>query len=49
MFPFCTQKGIGLVAINDSFLIEGTLYLILKKYFKSEPYYVNVMELFHEV
>ncbi len=37
------------MAINDSFLIEGTIYLILKKYFKTEPYYVQLLELFHEV
>ncbi|XP_019851306.1 PREDICTED: farnesyl pyrophosphate synthase-like [Amphimedon queenslandica] len=43
------KTGIGLVAINDSFLIEGTLYLILKNHFKSEPYYINIMELFHEI
>ena len=43
------QKGVGLIAINDSFLIESTIYKILKKYFKSDPYYINVVELFHEV
>lgn len=43
------QEGIGLVAINDSFCIEGTIYKILKKHFRSDPYYVDIMELFHEV
>lgn len=43
------QKGIGLIAINDSFWIESTIYKILKKYFRSDSYYINVVELFHEV
>lgn len=43
------QKGIGLIAINDSFWIESTIYKILKKYFRNDPYYINVVELFHEV
>eukprot|EP00731_Ephydatia_muelleri_P025482 Em0017g565a len=42
------NKGIGLIAINDSFWIESTIYKILKKYFRNDPYYINVVELFHE-
>ena len=49
IFIILLQKGVGLVAINDSFLIEGTIYRILKIYFKSEPYYMSIVELFHEV
>lgn len=44
-----TKEKIGLMAINDSFLIEGTIYCLLRKYFRNEPYYVSIMELFHEV
>lgn len=43
------QPEVGLMAINDSFIMEGTLYLMLKHYFKSEPYYIHIVELFHEV
>ena len=43
------QEGVGLIAINDSFCLEGAIYQLLKKHFHSEPYYVNILELFHEV
>ena len=39
----------GLVAVNDSLWIEGTMYKILKRHFRSEPYYLDVVELFHDV
>ena len=39
----------GLVAINDSFLIEGSIYKLLKQYFRSDPYYLHIVEMFHEV
>lgn len=37
-----------MIAINDSFYLESAIYVILKKYFKSKPYYVDILELFHE-
>ena len=46
---FFKQSGVGLVTIDDSFLIEGTIYHILKMYFKSEPYYMSIVDLFHEI
>ncbi|TFK71150.1 isoprenoid biosynthesis-like protein [Pluteus cervinus] len=42
------QSGVGMVAINDSFLLEAAIYFLLKKYFKQESYYVNLVELFME-
>ncbi|CAH6723856.1 farnesyl pyrophosphate synthase [[Candida] jaroonii] len=42
-------EGIGNIAINDSFMLEGAIYVLLKKYFKSEKYYVDLLELFHDV
>lgn len=41
--------GVGNIAINDALMLECGLYFILKNHFRSEPYYVDVMELFHEV
>ena len=41
--------GVGNIAINDAFLLEGAIYHLLKKYFRGEPYYVHLLELFHEV
>ncbi|KAL4071938.1 isoprenoid synthase domain-containing protein [Scleroderma yunnanense] len=40
--------GVGNIAINDSFMLEGAIYHLLKKYFRSEPYYIHLLELFHE-
>nr|XP_050844532.1 farnesyl pyrophosphate synthase isoform X2 [Vespula vulgaris] len=39
---------IGLAAINDGFMIENTIYQILKLYFKEKEYYVDLVELFHD-
>ncbi len=36
-------------AINDSFFLENAVYILLKKYCKGKPYYVDLMELFQEV
>ena len=41
-------EGINLIAINDSFMLEGAIYYLLKKHFRSEPYYVRLLELFHD-
>ena len=41
-------EGINLIAINDSFMLEGAIYYLLKKHFRSEPYYVHLLELFHD-
>ncbi|KAG0697827.1 farnesyl-pyrophosphate synthetase [Suillus ampliporus] len=37
------------VAINDSFMLEGAIYHLLKTHFKRESYYVDLLELFQEV
>lgn len=42
------QEGVGLIAINDAFLLEGSIYTILKKYFRSHPAYIDIIELFHD-
>ncbi|KAG5899525.1 hypothetical protein JTB14_008212 [Gonioctena quinquepunctata] len=43
------NEGVGLLAINDGLLVENSLYAILRKYISAQPYYVPVLELFHEV
>src|SRR3954467_6468411 len=43
------QPNVGMVAINDAFLLESAIYLLLKKYFRSHPSYIDFVELFHEV
>ena len=42
------RPGVGLIAINDAFLLESSLYYILKAKFRSHPAYVDFLELFHE-
>ncbi|KXS16561.1 geranyltranstransferase [Gonapodya prolifera JEL478] len=43
------KDGVGMVAINDSFILESIIYKLLRKYFRQEKYYVDLLELFHEV
>lgn len=43
------QPNVGAIAINDAFMLESAIYLLLKKYFKQESYYGDLLELFHEV
>ena len=38
-----------MTAINDSFLIEASIYKLLKRHFRSKNYYVDLLELFLEV
>lgn len=42
-------EGVGNIAINDSFMLEGAIYMLLKKHFRNDPYYVDLLNLFHEV
>nr|POE87284.1 farnesyl pyrophosphate synthase [Quercus suber] len=43
------MPNVGMIAINDAFMLESSIYILLKKHFRQEKYYVDVMELFHEV
>lgn len=40
---------VKLIAINDSFILESCVYKILKRYFGSEEYYSQLVDLFIEV
>ncbi|KAG0143362.1 hypothetical protein CROQUDRAFT_66289 [Cronartium quercuum f. sp. fusiforme G11] len=39
---------VGNIAINDACMLEGAIYVLLKKYFRNESYYVTLLELFHD-
>ncbi|KAK2540070.1 Fdps [Columba livia] len=39
-------EGVGLDAINDAFLLESSVYRLLKKYCGERPYYLHLLELF---
>jgi len=43
------RPDVKLVAINDSFILESSVYKILKRYFGSEKYYPQLVDLFIEV
>lgn len=43
------QEGIGLDAVNDAFLLESSVYRLLKKYCGERPYYLHLLELFLQV
>lgn len=40
---------VGMIAINDAFMLEASIYLLLKKHFRQEKSYIDMVELFHEV
>lgn len=42
-------QEVGMIAINDAFILESAIFLILKKQFRSHPAYVDFLELFHEI
>jgi len=39
---------VGSIAINDAFMLEAAIYRLLKVHFRSEPYYVDLLDVFHE-
>jgi len=43
------QEGVGNIAINDAFMLEAAIYHLLKSHFRQESYYVDLLELFHEI
>lgn len=40
---------VKMIAINDAFMLESSIYILLKKHFRQEKSYVDLVELFHEV
>jgi farnesyl diphosphate synthase len=43
------RPEVNLICINDSFILESCVFKILKKYFGSEPYYMQLVDIFLEV
>ena len=37
-----------MIAINDAFMLESSIYILLKRHFKTHPAYIDLIELFHE-
>ncbi|KAI0036986.1 farnesyl diphosphate synthase [Vararia minispora EC-137] len=42
-------EDVGLIAINDSLLLEGAIYQMVREHFKGDPCYLDLLEIFHEV
>ncbi|KAG8223487.1 hypothetical protein J437_LFUL004955 [Ladona fulva] len=43
------KDGIGTAAVNDGILLEGGIYQLLRRHFRDKPYYMDMVELFHDV
>jgi farnesyl diphosphate synthase len=43
------MPNVGMIAINDAFMLESSIYVLLKKYFREHKSYVDFLELYHEV
>ncbi|CAH1785976.1 unnamed protein product [Owenia fusiformis] len=43
------KESVGMNAVNDAFQLEMCVYDMLKRHFRDQPYYVDLLELFHEV
>ena len=42
-------EGVGLMAINDALILEGAIFQMIRKHFRKEPFYVDLLDLMHEV
>ncbi|KAI5309692.1 Farnesyl pyrophosphate synthetase [Ascosphaera atra] len=43
------REGVGMIAVNDACVLEGSIFILLKEQFRSHPAYIDFVELFHEV
>lgn len=41
------RPEVGMIAINDAFMLESSIYVLLAKHFRSHPSYPHLIELFH--
>jgi farnesyl diphosphate synthase len=40
---------VGMIAINDAFMLESAIYVLLKQHYRQHQSYIDMVELFHEV
>jgi farnesyl diphosphate synthase len=43
------RPAVGMVAINDAFMLEAAIYTLLRRHVRARACYADVLELFHEV
>ena len=41
--------GVGLMAVNDALILEGAIFQMIRKHFRNEPFYVDLIDVMHEV
>ncbi|TFY76168.1 hypothetical protein EWM64_g7844, partial [Hericium alpestre] len=42
-------ESVGNIAINDGMMLQSCLFTLIKKHFRTEPYYVHLLELYHDI
>ena len=42
-------EGVGMMAVNDALILEGAIFQMIRKHFRREPFYVDLIDLLHEV
>ncbi|KIJ36793.1 hypothetical protein M422DRAFT_260893 [Sphaerobolus stellatus SS14] len=42
-------QKVGTIAINDAFMLEGAIYHLLKRHFRGRAYYVDLLDMFHDM
>ena len=42
-------EGVGFMAVNDALLLEGAIFQMIRQHFRKEPFYVDLLDLMHEV
>lgn len=40
---------VKMIAVNDAFILEALVYKVLRRHFSHEPFYLKLVELFHDV
>ncbi|KAN0111531.1 farnesyl diphosphate synthase [Russula decolorans] len=44
-----THQGVGLMAVNDALLLEGAIFQMIRQHFHKDPFYVDLLDLMHEL
>jgi len=42
-------ENVGMMAVNDALILEGAIFQMIRKHFRKEPFYVDLIDLMHEV
>src|ERR1700761_7942366 len=42
-------EDVGFMAVNDALILEGAIFQMIRKHFRKESFYVDIIDLLHEV